>query len=190
MFNYLIKGRAFSVHKFYNFLKSLNIKVSKNSVYNYLEYFNDAFIFFPLRRFSWSLKNIEQSIPKIYSVDNGLIEGIVGENKGSKLENLIFLSLLRKGLKPNEEIFYYLSNNEEVDFIIKKGRKITTLIQSCFDLSDYQTKERETKALIRASKELDCTHLLIITSNEEGEELIKDKKIKYIPAWKWLLDTE
>ena len=103
---------------------------------------------------------------------------------------MIFLSLLRIGLKPNEEIFHYLSNNEEVDFIIKKGRKITTLIQSCFDLSDYQTKERETKALIRASKELDCTHLLIITSNEEGEELIKDKKIKYIPAWKWLLDTE
>jgi len=51
MFNYLIKGRAFSVHKFYKHLKSLNIKVSKNSLYNYLEYFNDAFIFFPLRRF-------------------------------------------------------------------------------------------------------------------------------------------
>ena len=187
MFNYLVKGRAFSIHKFYNFLKSLNIKVSKNSLYNYLEYFNDAFIFFPLRRFSWSLKNTEQSIPKIYSVDNGLIEAIVGENKGSKLENLVFLSLLRKGLKPNEEIFYYLSNNEEVDFIIKKGRKITTLIQSCFDLSDYQTKERETKALIRASKELNCPHLLIITANDEGEEIIKDKKIKFIPIWKWLL---
>jgi len=119
-----------------------------------------------------------------------LIEGIVGENKGSKLENLIFLSLLRKGLKPNEEIFYYLSNNEEVDFLIKKGRKIITLIQSCFDLSDYQTKERETKALIRASKELNCHNLLILTSNDEGEEEIKNKKIKFVPLWKWLLDSE
>jgi uncharacterized protein len=191
MFNYLVQGRAFSIHKFYNYLKSLNIKVSKNSLYNYLEYFNDAYIFFPLRRFSYSLKNIEQSIPKIYSVDNGLIEAIVGENKGSKLENLVFLSLLRKGLKPNEEIFYYLSsNNEEVDFIIKKGRKISTLIQSSYALSEYQTKERETKSLIKASKELNCSNLFIISYNEEGEEIIKDKKIKYIPIWKWLLENQ
>jgi len=145
--------------------------------------------FFPLRRFSYSLKNIEQSIPKIYSVDNGLIEAIVGENKGSKLENLTFLSLLRQGLKPNEEIYYYItSNNEEVDFIIKKGKKITALIQSSFMVSDYQTKEREVKALIRASKELKCSNLIIINYNEEDEETIKDKKIKYIPIWKWLLE--
>lgn len=191
MFNYLVQGRAFSIHKFYNYLKSLNIKVSKNSLYNYLEYFNDAYIFFPLRRFSWSLKNIEQSIPKIYSVDNGLIEAIVAENKGSKLENLVFLSLLRKELKPNKEIFYYLSSNsEEVDFVIKKGKKIMALIQASFSLSNYQTKEREVKALIKASQELNCSNLVIITYNEEGEEIIKDKKIKYIPAWKWLLEEQ
>ncbi|MBA7658935.1 hypothetical protein ES703_66898 [subsurface metagenome] len=70
------------------------------------------------------------------------------------------------------------------------GRKIITLIQSCFDLSDYQTKERETKALIRASKELNCLNLLIITVNDEGEEIIKGKKIIFIPIWKWLLGTE
>lgn len=58
---------------------------------------------------------------------------------------------------------YFCIPKEEVDFIIKKGRKITTLIQSSFDLSDYQTKERETKSLIRASKELNCPHLLIIS---------------------------
>lgn len=188
MFNYLIKGKAFSVYKFYNFLKSLNIKISKNSLYNYLEYFNDAFIFFPLRKFSWSLKNVEQSISKIYSVDNGFIEAIVGDNKAIKLENLTFLSLLRKDLKPNEEVFYYQTNDEEVDFIIKEGKKITSLIQCCFDLSDYQTKEREIKALIKASRELKCSNLLIITSNEQREEKFENNQIKYIPLWKWLLE--
>jgi uncharacterized protein len=53
-------------------------------------------------------------------------------------------------------------------------------------LSDYQTKEREVKALIKASQELKCSNLIIINYNEEGEEVIKDKKIKYIPIWKWL----
>lgn len=187
MFNDLIKAKEFSIHKFYNFLKSLNIKVSKNSLYNYLEFFNDAFIFFPLRKFSYSLKNVEQSIPKIYTIDNGLIENIIGNDKSKKFENLVFLSFLRKELEPNKDIFYFTQNSNEVDFIIKKGRGIRALIQACSDLGDYQTKEREIKSLIKASKELKCQNLLIITSDFEGEERIKNKKIKYIPLWKWLL---
>jgi len=189
MFNYLMKGNEFSVHKFFNFLKSLNIKVSKNSLYNYLEYFHDAFIFFPLRKFSWTIKNIEQSISKIYSIDNGLIESIIGDEKGIKLENIVFLSLLRKGFRTNKELFYYHSIHEEVDFLIKKGKKITALIQSCYDLSDYKTKEREIKALVNASNKFNCSNLFILTSNVEDEIKIKDKKIIIIPAWKFLLKT-
>jgi len=189
MFNYLIRAKEFSVHKFYNFLKSLNIKVSKNSLYNYLEYFNEAFIFFPIRRFSFSVKNIEQSIPKIYTVDNGLIENILGNDKSKKFENLVFLSLLRKGFDPNRDIFYFVLNGGEVDFIIKKSKKILMLLQSCFDIGDYQTKERELKSLLRTAQELKCKNLLIITSDYEGKELIKNKQIKFIPFWKWLLWT-
>ncbi|MDP2951391.1 MAG: ATP-binding protein [bacterium] len=189
MFNYLIQAKEFSVHQFYNFLKSINLKVSKNTLYNYLDFFGDAFIFFPLKRFSWSLKNVEQSASKIYAIDNGLIQAIVGENKSKKFENLSFLSLLRKGYAPNKDLFYYALSSKagEVDFIVKKGKVITSLIQACFDLSDYSTKEREIKSLLKASEELKCNDLSIITWDEEREEKIKGKKIKIIPLWKWLL---
>ena len=189
MFNYLVKAKEFSVHQFYNFLKSLNIQVSKNSLYNYLEFFNDAFIFFPLKKFSYTLKNIEQSIPKIYVVDNALIELIAGDEKGKKLENLIFLSLLQKGFQPNRDIFYFTSNGGEVDFVIKKGKKILTLLQCCFDVNDYQTKERELKSLLKASKTLSCSDLKIITYDYQAEERIAGKRIKFMPLWKWLLDV-
>ena len=188
MFNHLIEAKEFSVHKFYNFLKSLNIKVSKTSLYNYLEYFNDAFVFFPLKKFSRSLKTLDQSIPKIYTVDNALIENILGDDKGKKFENIVFLSLLRKGLKTNKDIFYFISNSNEIDFVVKQGRKISTLLQACFDVTDYRTKEREVKSLIKASQKLDCNDLLVITSNYEGEELLQEKKIKFIPLWRWLLE--
>jgi len=187
MFNYLVEAGEFSIHRFYNFLKSLNIKVSKNSLYNYLEYFNDAFIFFPLRKFSWSLKNTEQSLPKIYTVDNALIEAVAANNKGKKLENLIFLSLLRKGFELNKNIFYFHLNGGEVDFVIKEGRKTSTLLQSCFDISNFKTREREIKSLIKASEKLNCDNLLIITSDFKGEEKIKGKGIKFVPLWEWLL---
>ena len=187
MFNTLIESKEFSIHKFYNFLKSLNIKISKNSLYNYLEYFNDAFIFFPLRKFDWSLKNIEQSIPKIYSVDNGLIENIIGDNRGKKFENLVFLSLLQQGHKLNKNLFYYSWPGGEVDFIVKEKKKIIQLIQACFDINSQDTKEREIKAIVRASDELKCNNLIILTNDYESEEKIKNKKIKFVPLWKWLI---
>lgn len=188
MFNYLVKAKEFSVHKFYNFLKSSGITVSKNSLYNYLDFFNDAFIFFPLKKFSYSLKNMEQSIPKIYAVDNAFIELIAGNEKGKKLENLIFLSLLQRGLQPNRDIFYFSSGRGEVDFIIKEGRKISSLIQCCFDINDYITREREIKSLTRISRELSCSDLKIITFDHAAEERFQGKRIKFIPLTQWLLN--
>ncbi len=188
MFNYLVKAKEFSVHQFYNFLKSMNIQVSKNSLYNFLEFFNDAFVFFPLKKFSYYLKNIEQSIPKIYVVDNGIIELISGDDKGKKLENLVFLSLMQKGFKPNKDIFYYSENGSEVDFLIKDGKRVLSLIQCCFDISDYQTKERELKSLIRAGENLGCSDFRVITYDYESEERIDGKRVKYIPLIRFLLE--
>jgi len=187
MFNYLVKAKEFSVHKFYHFLKSINIKVSKNSLYNYLEYFNDAFIFYSLKKFSYSLKKAEQSFSKIYTVDNAFISEIIGDDKGKKLENLVFLSLLRKGYEINKNIFYYL-NGKEVDFLIKEKNKVKILIQACHDVENYLTKERELKSLIKASRELKCSNLLVITSEYEGKEKVKGKTIRFVPLWKWLLE--
>lgn len=68
MFNYLIGAKEFSIHKFYNYLKSLNIKISKNSLYNYLEFFNDAFVFFPLKKiFLFFKKNRTEHSQNLYS---------------------------------------------------------------------------------------------------------------------------
>lgn len=185
MFNALVEAKEFSVHKFFNFLKSQGIMVSKNSLYNYLEFFNEAFIFFPLRRFSKSIKNLEQSLPKMYCIDNALIEAIVGDNKGKKLENLVFLSLLQKGFEPNRDIFYYSQGVGEVDFFVRRKR-YSALIQACYDIH-YQSKDREIKPLLKASKDVKCNNLMIITSDYEREEKIGSKKIKYIPLWRWLL---
>jgi len=191
MFNHLLKAKEFSVHKFFNFLKTLNFKISKTTLYNYLEYFNDAFVFFPLRRFDYSMKNLEQSLPKIYAVDNALITKIIGEEKSKLLENSVLLELLRRGYELNRELFYYSwPNGGEVDFLIKKGRKIVGLIQVCLDVNDFATKEREIKSLLKASEELRCDNLLIITGDYEAKEKIKNQTISYIPLWKWLLQEK
>ncbi len=180
----LINSKEFSVYKFYNFLKSNGIKIGKNVLYNYIEYLNDAFFVFMLKKFSFSYKELEQSIPKSFFIDNGFLKVNGINDKARLMENCIFVELKRK----DSEIYYWKSAlKEEIDFIIKKGNKIKQLIQVCYNIEDFNTKERELKALIKGSKELKCNNLLVITDDKEGEEIFKQKKIKFIPLWKWLL---
>lgn len=189
MFNYLIKAKEFSVNKFYNFLQSMNIKIGRNSLYNYLELFNDAFIFFPLKKFSYSLKKIEQSSAKIYTIDNALISEIIGDDKGKKLENLVFLAILGRGFKINQDFFYY-EDGKEIDFVFKeKDGSIKEMLQVCYDINSLDTKEREIKALLKCGEVLKCEDMKVITFDYEAEEKIDGKTIKFIPVWKWLLEN-
>ena len=183
-------AKEFSIHNIFNILKSQNIKVSKKTLYEYALYLEDAFFSFFLRKFSYSMKNIELSIPKVFINDTGLINFSsisFSENIGKIMENAVFLELLRR----EEEIFYFKAGTkEEADFVVKEGRKIKKIVQVCYDFSGLKTKKRETDSLIKASNELKCNNLLIITWDYETEEKIKGKKIKLVPFWKWLLKVE
>ncbi len=192
-FNLLFNSFAkeISVNKIYHFMKSQGIKTSRNILYNYLEYLHDAYLIFPLRKFSYSLKEVEQSIPKMYSIDNGL-NGVFNtdfqESMGRLMENAVFIEMRKSGLVENKDVFYYKTiDGKEADFCIRDGSCFRQLIQVCYDLSGIGTKEREVKGLLKASEELKCDNLLVITWDFEGEETIDGKKIAYLPLWKWFL---
>ena len=134
------------------------------------------------------MKKTELSIPKIFINDTGLVNFSsmnFSENLGKITENAVFLELLRK----EREIFYLkAATKEEADFVVKEGGKIKQVFQVCYDLSEPEVRKREIKSLIKAGKELKCNNLFIITWDYEAEEKIKNKKIKFIPVWKWLLE--
>jgi len=144
----LRKSREFSIHKFYRYLKSLGLRISKNTLYNYIEYLNDSLILYLLKKYSPSYRDIEMSIPKIFFVDNGLY---MAEESISKLmENLVFMELRRRNYVENEKLFYWKNSfGREVDFIVLDGE----LIQVCYELT-YENRDREIKSLIKASKQL------------------------------------
>ena len=198
MLKFLLSGFAkeFSIHRFYNTLKSQNIKVSKKTLYNYFAYFQDALFVYPIYKFSYSVKGVQLSIPKVYITDTGLLTltNTMGfsENMGRLMENMVAIELLRRKscFAPSTEIYYYKSpEGKEVDFVVKEGLKLKELIQVCYDIEDIDTRERELKSLIKASKELKSEDLLVITWDYEAEEEFKGERIKFVPLWKWLLET-
>lgn len=186
--SYLISNFSseFSFTKLKNILDFRSI----NTVENYLKYLQEAYLVFPLNRFSFKSKEQIKAPRKIYLVDNGFISAKsfqFSQNIGKLIENLVFIEVLRRDYKLNENVFYYKTKNKrEIDFVLKKGKGIKELIQVCYETENVAIKKREVKALIEASKELKCNNLLIITSDTEAEEKTKGKKVKFVPLWKWL----
>ncbi len=187
LFKGLTSSTYFSIHKFYNYLKSIGIKVSKNTLYNYLEYFTDSLVLCTLRKYAPSYKEIEQTNPRIHFVDNGLLIAAGVDSPSRFMENVVFVELLRKNFTPNNDLFYFSSGGKEVDFVLKNRKKITHLIQVCYDVDDFNTRERELSALVKACKKLGCNNSLVITWDFESIQKYRGQKIKFLPLWKWLL---
>lgn len=165
-----------------NILASTGVKISKNTVINYMEYAKDAFLLLPIQNIADKLAERETN-PKYYFVDNGILGILTIDAKTSLLENLVAVTLLQRyGI--DDAVFFY-NRNIEVDFYLPD---IATAIQVSYsiNLSD-ETFLREVEALIKLNKVLECKRLLIITYDEE--EIIEQdgQIIEVLPAWKWLL---
>ena len=174
-------GKEFS----FNSIKKMFEIKSVQSVIDYVSYFEDAYLIFTVPRFSYSYRQQIVNPKKVYSVDNGLSHNnsvSFSKDKGRMLENVVFLGLRRKF----RDIFYF-QKKYECDFIIKEKDKITQAIQVCFDFNE-ENKEREIRGILDALKEFKLNEGLILTYNQKDEFFADGKKIRIIPAWKWLID--
>lgn len=187
----LLDSKEYSISKTYNNLKSLGFEIGKSSVQKYISCIENSYFAFSLPIFSYKIKKQIQYPRKIYFIDNAFINSIstkFSNNFGRLYENLVAIELKRR-----EKECYYWKNaeKEEVDFVIKEGIKVKQLIQVCYNLSDADTKKREIKSLLKASKDLKCNNLFIINQDKEAEEKHEwfgiNRKIKFIPLWKFLL---
>jgi uncharacterized protein len=187
---YLVKflllntGNLLSINKMYNDFKSLGLKVAKQSLYQYIDYLEDAFIFYTVPLFTNNLREKNRNPRKVYCVDNGLKELVsITKDTGRLYENLVFLQLRRK----HREIFYY-KQKQEVDFCFYNENKEMELINVCYSLGDQQTRQRETDGLKEAMIALDVKHSVLINNNLEEDISVDDRTITIIPLWKWLLN--
>ncbi len=167
---------------------------SDQTVRKYLEYLNEAFLFFSVPRFSYKIKEQVLANRKIYCIDNGFVvaKGFrFSHNDGSLMENLVAIALHEIELAGSLNLYYWKNaQQQEVDFVLHKSGKVVALIQVCTDLSDEKTRRREVNALLIAGRDCACKKRIILTMDEEKtktEEWFGIKgNIQYISLWKWL----
>lgn len=161
----------------------------------YISYLEEAYLIFTITRFSYKTKQVGQN-KKIYAYDNGLIEAKAfktSPNYSKLYENCIALNLKKKHLEKKLELYYWRNQqNEEVDFVIKKGTKVVELIQACYLLENLKTCDKEVRALLKAGKEMGCDKLTILTMREDKQERREwfgiTGEITFMPLTKWLLE--
>src|SRR3989338_5837439 len=168
---------------------------SVDTVEKYLHYLEEAFLFFQIKKFSFKIKEQVAHNKKIYCIDNGFITAKAFQltpDLGRLYENCVAIQLKKQELRGEHQVYFWKdSQQNEVDFVVKDGLRISQLIQVCYALANIKTQEREIRALLKAAQELHCDNLLIITRDKEAEETAEwygfKRKIRYLPLWKWLL---
>jgi len=159
---------------------------SAYTVQKYVQYLEETYVIFTVKRFDEKIKRLDKNPKKVYCIDNGLVtknSPSIQDKKASLLENLTAVQLKRLG----KEIFYFKSQSgQEADFIIPAEN---TAIQVCYQLTPAN-REREIKGLLEASNKLKNAKLLIITRDQEDVITVKGQTISIKPAWQWLIESE
>jgi hypothetical protein len=166
-------------------MKSMAIKCTKNSLYEYLDHLTDAFLFYKVPIHSRSEKARLINPPKIYTIDTGLLNAMSFRNSFNNrqlLETMVFMHLRRNGYDTE---YVNTKDGREVDFLTRhKTSGETKLIQVCWDISDQKTFARELDGLKSAMAEFSLSTGTIVTWDDETTI---EKNIRVVPVWKWLL---
>jgi uncharacterized protein len=173
-----------SYNKLFNDLRSQGLQLSKNTIYDYIGYLEDAYALFTVPMASKSVREEMRNPKKLYSVDHGfkgLLDSSFSTDTGHIYENMVFLEL-RKQIRE----IYYLKGKREVDFFFTDAGK-KNLINVCYDIEDPTTKKGEIQGLLEAMTTHGIHNSLLITAEVEDEIILGGKKIQIVPLWKWLI---
>ena len=135
LFFYLLSN-ATNILNYTSLAKSF--EVSDKTIKEYINYFEDTFLFKRIDRFHNKLKEQIKSSKKLYVLDNGFLQIATKRslNLGAMLENSVF-----NVLNQNFEEVTYCKNIYEIDFCVKDY-----LLQVSFDIENEKTLTRELNA--------------------------------------------
>lgn len=187
--NHLINNACMEVN--YDDIAQL-LGITDQTAKKYVDYLRQAFLVQLLTKHSFKSKERIRNA-KAYIIDPGLQNNrdnsFAAENIGWRLENVVYIELLRRCANDFLDIYYYKATprSKEVDFVVCNQNKAVELIQVAYDIDKEKTFDRETSSLLKASVALNCDKLTLIAFSETREIEIGDRHIQIYSAMDWLL---
>lgn len=145
LFNRVVKyvienvGKTFSANAIVKFMKSEGRSLSVESVYNYLEWLEKAFVIYRCSRYDMQGKSVLKTQEKFYLADSSLKYCMMGFNPKSvaaMLENIVYFELRRKGY----DVYIGKNADKEIDFIaVHRDKRL--YVQVCRNLPEESDRE-------------------------------------------------
>lgn len=168
-------GNMASAKKIADTFTSSGRKTHHDTVRSYIKALEDAYIFYPAKRYDIHGKAILKTLPKYYVVDTGLRRFLAGyreSDRGFVFENAVYLQLLFEGWSIHVGKLY----QNEVDFIATKDGKLL-YVQVADELYSEDTRQRELKSLLAIS---DAHEKIIVV--RQGDHQLDIKGVQIISA--------
>lgn len=169
-------GSLISSKKIADFLTSQGTKVTHNTILNYLEMLENAYIIYKAPRYDIKGKELLKTLEKYYIVDIGIRNSILGfrnSDYGHIIENIVFFELLNRGYT----VTIGKNDSLEIDFIATNSKE-KKYYQVTLSLLEENVRNRELAPLKNIHDNYEKTILTLDrVYNETSEEGIKCKNI-------------
>jgi hypothetical protein len=169
-----------NVSKLHRDFTSMGFSVSKNTLFEYLGYLEDAFLLFLLPKQERSVRKQAHNPKKMHVIDLGLVaafKAYPGRDLGHKLETAVFLHQRRL----RKDLFYY-ANGHEVDLCDEEG---ALFLNSCWSLSEPETLRREAESMAFGRERWPRADGRLLY-HEYGRG-VEQAQLGAEPAWRFLL---
>ena len=164
---------------------------SRHTSENYVEYMERSFLVNRVSKYS-SKPRIRMVGEKLYAVDVSFMSerdnALQGENLGWRMETIVALELLRRTRPLFKDVYYYVDCGHECDFVVCDRRKVESLIQVTYDMSNPKTRKREIGGAVAAARVTGLKEATIITYSELDD--IVDPSgvtVHLVPVADWLV---
>lgn len=168
-------GNKFSAKNVADYFKSQQRKIDLNTVYNYLNALESAFIIDRIPRYDLVGKEILKTYEKYFAGDQAIIYAVMGYKDrmiSGVLENIVMLELKRRGFK----VFTGKWGEWEVDFVAEKGEN-KIYVQVAYKMTEQFTIDREFKPLLEIK---DNHPKFVVTMDDFWKDNIEGVKHVYI----------
>ena len=142
IFSYVLTniGQSFSASGIKTYLKNKNKNISVDTILNYLEYCNIAFLIKKVPRYDITSKKTLKVDEKYYLTDHGFRQATgfpITQDIKRILENIVYIELLSRGY----EVKVGKVKDKEINFIAKKEKSLS-YYQISYKIRDEKIRER------------------------------------------------
>lgn len=142
IFSYVLTnvGQSFSANSIKTYLKNKNKNISVDTILNYLEYCNVAFLIKKVPRYDIISKKTLKVDEKYYLIDHGFRQATgfpIAKDIEKVLENIVYIELISRGY----EVKVGKVKDKEINFIAKKEKSLS-YYQISYKIRDEKTRER------------------------------------------------